>query len=323
MEPPYAVTKCEWIVCILDAKCWASILLLVVVIVCGVPYTSIHALLFVFSKHPGKPDKPAGQDAGPRAPTSELVAKTFKLGQLPAGFRIARQALEEGHSGIYRYTSKAELDRIFDRTEQSLTWSVSGLEFCQVLAPVLAVAKCGHTDVSFPKDCWKSFLAKVGVFGSSGSCPRQILLPNPLACDRAAHTNTSRDNSGTNGRARHVAFIIRRATTEQNNRWGGVAYSQPQHGLTKATMSSLNYAGFETDLTSWSSNLQFSHILSGHAVQVDGSLRSQIESAILLMRKAACRWREARDLLHEALARLDALEQRTALLQSDLQEHDA
>ncbi len=88
-------------------------------------------------------------------------------------------------------------------------------------------------------------------------------------------------------------------------------------------MSSLNYAGFETDLTSWSSKLQTSHVLSGQAAQVDGSLRSQIESAIILMREASCRWREARDLLHVVLERLDVLEQRTARLHSDLQEHDA
>ncbi len=140
-----------------------GILLLVVVIVCGVPYTSIHALLFAFPEHPGKPDKPAGHGAGPRAPASELVAKTFKSSQLLVDFRIARQALEEGHSGLYRYTSKAELDRILDRTERSLTRPMSVLEFYQVLTPVVAAVKCGHTDVSLPKDCWKTFIAQVGV----------------------------------------------------------------------------------------------------------------------------------------------------------------
>ncbi len=140
-----------------------AILLFVVVILCGVPSTGIHALLFAFAEQPSKPDKLAAHDAGPRALASELVAKTLKPSQLLADFRIARQALEEGHSGLYRYTSKAELDRILDRAEQSLTRPMSVLEFYQVLTPVVAAVKCGHTDVSLPKDCWKTFIAQVGV----------------------------------------------------------------------------------------------------------------------------------------------------------------
>jgi hypothetical protein len=140
-----------------------GILLLVVVILCGVPFAGVHALLFASPERPSKPDKLATQDADLSAPASELVAKTFKPSQLLADFRIARQALEEGHSGIYRYTSKAELDRIFDRAEQSLTRPMNVLEFYRVLTPVLAAVKCGHTDVSLPKDSWKTFIAQVGV----------------------------------------------------------------------------------------------------------------------------------------------------------------
>src|SRR5262249_16666181 len=53
-------------------------------------------------------------------------------------------------------------DRIFDRTEQSLTGPMSVLEFYRVLTAVLAAVKCGHTDISLPKDSWKTFIAKVG-----------------------------------------------------------------------------------------------------------------------------------------------------------------
>src|SRR5262249_12376529 len=95
-------------------------------------------------------------------PPQSSLQKTFKPSQLLADVRIARQALEEGHSGPYRYTSKAELDRIFDRTEQSLTGPMSVLEFYRVLTAVLAAVKCGHTDISLPKDSWKTFIAQVG-----------------------------------------------------------------------------------------------------------------------------------------------------------------
>jgi hypothetical protein len=83
--------------------------------------------------------------------------------KLRADFRIARQALEEGHSGIYRYTSKDELDRLFDQAEKSLTRPMSMLEFYRVLAPVVAAIKCGHTEVALPKGFMKTYAAKNGI----------------------------------------------------------------------------------------------------------------------------------------------------------------
>jgi hypothetical protein len=122
--------------------------LLVIALLCGVAYTGIRALVFPSPEHPGK---------------AEPGADTFEPSQLLADFRIARQALEEGHSGLYRYTSKAELDRVFDRAERSLSRPMSVLELYRVLAPVVAAVKCGHTDVSLPRDFGKTFTAQVGV----------------------------------------------------------------------------------------------------------------------------------------------------------------
>src|SRR5262249_40517332 len=72
--------------------------------------------------------------------------------KLLADFRLARQALEEGHSGIYRYTAKEELDRVFEQAEKSLTRPMDSLEFYRILAPVVATVKCGHTGVLPPGD---------------------------------------------------------------------------------------------------------------------------------------------------------------------------
>ncbi len=66
-------------------------------------------------------------------------------------FQIARNALEEGHSGIYRYTAKQELDRVFDNAAKSLDRPMDTLEFYRVLAPAVAAIKCGHTGVSLPE----------------------------------------------------------------------------------------------------------------------------------------------------------------------------
>jgi hypothetical protein len=83
--------------------------------------------------------------------------------KLLADFRIARKALEEGHSGIYRYTSKEELDRLFNQAEQSLIKPLSLPEFYRVLAPAVAAIKCGHTDVSLPKDYMEIYTTKNGI----------------------------------------------------------------------------------------------------------------------------------------------------------------
>jgi enterochelin esterase-like enzyme len=83
--------------------------------------------------------------------------------ELLADFRIVRRALDEAHGGIYRYTSKAELDRLFNRGEESLRKPLSVLEFYRVLAPVVAAIKCGHTGVYLPKDFMKTYTATNGI----------------------------------------------------------------------------------------------------------------------------------------------------------------
>jgi hypothetical protein len=49
-------------------------------------------------------------------------------------FRIARTSLEEGHSGIYRYRSKADLDREFDAAAGRINHPMTALEFYRLVA---------------------------------------------------------------------------------------------------------------------------------------------------------------------------------------------
>jgi hypothetical protein len=111
-------------------------------------------------EHAGGP--PIASKALP-ARAADAMDERIEAGKLRADFRIARQALEEGHSGIYRYTSKVELDRLFDQAEKSLTKPMSMLEFYRVLAPVVAAIKCGHTGVYLPKDYLETYTAKNGI----------------------------------------------------------------------------------------------------------------------------------------------------------------
>ena len=85
-------------------------------------------------------------------PVRAQTARKFEPGQLREDFQIARQSLEEGHSGLYRYTKKAELDRIFDEAEKSLDHPMDFYEFYRVMAPTIAAIKCGHTNVTMPPD---------------------------------------------------------------------------------------------------------------------------------------------------------------------------
>ena len=76
----------------------------------------------------------------------------FTPAQLLEDFQIARRALEEGHSGIYRYTPKSRLDEIFDQAARSLDRKMDSYEFYRVIAPAVNAIKCGHTAVVLPED---------------------------------------------------------------------------------------------------------------------------------------------------------------------------
>ena len=71
----------------------------------------------------------------------------FTPTELRRDLRVMREALEEGHPGIYRFTPKAEMDRVFDRAAAQLSRPMTALEFYRVLAPAVAAMKCGHTSL--------------------------------------------------------------------------------------------------------------------------------------------------------------------------------
>lgn len=82
------------------------------------------------------------------APPAE--APRFGPDQLRADFTIARHAFEEAHPGLYRFTPKPEMDRVFVAAERRLDRPMSAREFYGVLAPVVASIHCGHSRVEIP-----------------------------------------------------------------------------------------------------------------------------------------------------------------------------
>jgi len=69
---------------------------------------------------------------------------------LQEDFHIMRHALEQGHAGIYWYTGKADLDRMFDHAYRKIDHPMSDLDFWRLAAPVVVHIKCGHTYLWYP-----------------------------------------------------------------------------------------------------------------------------------------------------------------------------
>src|SRR5215470_8559384 len=80
-------------------------------------------------------------------PYALLVPRTFSPQALNEDFLFLRKTLEEGHPGLYRYTSKAEMDRLFDETQQKLNHPMDEIAFYRILAPLIAAIKDGHTSL--------------------------------------------------------------------------------------------------------------------------------------------------------------------------------
>jgi hypothetical protein len=84
--------------------------------------------------------------------TRAQTTKTFEPSQLQEDFEIARKSLEESQSGLYRYTKKPDLDRIFGEAEKSIDHPMDFYGFYRVMASTIAAIKCGHTTLDLPAD---------------------------------------------------------------------------------------------------------------------------------------------------------------------------
>jgi peptidase S41-like protein len=85
--------------------------------------------------------------AFPRPATPDSDANQLSPAQTRADFDLMRSALEEAHAGLYRYTSKPEMDRVFAAQRAKLDRPLSRVEFLSVLVETTAAIRCGHTGV--------------------------------------------------------------------------------------------------------------------------------------------------------------------------------
>jgi C-terminal processing protease CtpA/Prc len=126
-------------------------------------FVIIAASAFVFS---------SSRSLASLSPIRVDAATTLALAQTQSDFDLMRKALEEAHSGLYRYASKPEMDRIFDKQRAKLSKEMSRTEFLTVLAETIAQIKCGHTGVRQDDDLQKSVVA-------ARKFPLQVRLEGP------------------------------------------------------------------------------------------------------------------------------------------------
>ncbi|RAI99811.1 peptidase S41-like protein [Chitinophaga skermanii] len=76
--------------------------------------------------------------------------KTLQPAELKADFVVFKSILQQAHPGLYRYTSKEHIDAHFKAIEAQLSKPMDETAFYQLLMPLIAQIKCGHTKF-FPK----------------------------------------------------------------------------------------------------------------------------------------------------------------------------
>lgn len=79
----------------------------------------------------------------------------FKANELKQDFQLLRASLEQGHPALYRYTTKKELDQLFDSTYSLLSKPMTELDFYKLINPIIANIHCGHTHCSLSADYYK------------------------------------------------------------------------------------------------------------------------------------------------------------------------
>jgi hypothetical protein len=81
------------------------------------------------------------------AQTSSATGELTPLA-LKADFDLMRTMLEEAHPGLYRYSTKVEMDRTFATQRAKLDRSMTRTEFLAATSEIIARIRCGHTKMS-------------------------------------------------------------------------------------------------------------------------------------------------------------------------------
>jgi C-terminal processing protease CtpA/Prc len=76
-------------------------------------------------------------------------AQTLTPPELQSDFDLLRSALEEAHGGLYRYATKAEMDKTFTRFRGQLNNPLTQYQFIAILSELLADTHDGHMRLEY------------------------------------------------------------------------------------------------------------------------------------------------------------------------------
>src|ERR1700752_2626882 len=77
-------------------------------------------------------------------PQEPQQGQQLTVRQMQSDYDSLRSALEEAHGGLYRYSSKDEMNQTFERYRSQLDHPMTTLQFASVIAGLLPELRDGH-----------------------------------------------------------------------------------------------------------------------------------------------------------------------------------
>lgn len=93
------------------------------------------------------------------------IKPKISVPELMEDFTVFRQSLEEGHPGLYDYTSHEKMDSLFEQVKKRITKPMSSYEFLDILTPVIGSIRDSHT--SLINVSGQTFIPDAKVFNNS------------------------------------------------------------------------------------------------------------------------------------------------------------
>jgi hypothetical protein len=82
---------------------------------------------------------------------TSIAYKKYPAKKLKEDYRIFQGALEEWHPGLYWFTPKTEIDKVFAEGYANIRDSMTERQFRTLLLKVITPIRCGHTSVSYSR----------------------------------------------------------------------------------------------------------------------------------------------------------------------------
>jgi len=82
---------------------------------------------------------------------TSIVNKKYPAKKLKQDYKLFQGALEESHPGLYWFTPKTEIDKVFANGYADIKDSMTERQFRTLLLKVITPIRCGHTSVSYSR----------------------------------------------------------------------------------------------------------------------------------------------------------------------------